>query len=176
LPSVLEGWLAMIGIVFVLHFGVFHLLSCAWRHIGVATEPLMNWPIFSTSLSEFWSRRWNRAFRDLTHRFLFRPLTPRIGPIPALLVGFLISGAIHDLVISVPAEGGYGGPTAYFAFQGAGIVAERSRMGRRMRLGRGFSGWLFTATVVVGPAGWLFPLAFLERIILPFVAALGGLI
>lgn len=34
-PPYLAGWLAMIGIVLTLHFGVFHLLSCAWRQAGV---------------------------------------------------------------------------------------------------------------------------------------------
>jgi hypothetical protein len=44
-----------------------------------------------------------------------------------------------------------------------------------MQLGRGANGWFFTAAVVVGPAAWLFHSAFLERIIVPFVRALGGI-
>jgi len=30
------GWLAMAGILFVLHFGLFHVLSCAWRDAATA--------------------------------------------------------------------------------------------------------------------------------------------
>jgi hypothetical protein len=29
------GWTGMIGIVLILHFGMFHLLSCTWRSLGV---------------------------------------------------------------------------------------------------------------------------------------------
>ena len=112
------GWIGMIGIVLILHFGAFHLLSCLWRRVGLPAQPLMNRPLASTSLSEFWGRRWNTAFRDLTHRFLFRPCASWFGPRWGIAVGFLCSGAIHDLVISVPAQGGYGGPTAFFAIQG----------------------------------------------------------
>jgi hypothetical protein len=62
----LIGWVGMIGIVLVLHFGSLHLVSCGWRLFGVHARPLMNAPIRSVSLDEFWGRRWNTAFRDLT--------------------------------------------------------------------------------------------------------------
>jgi hypothetical protein len=99
------GWVGMFGLAFVLHFGAFHLMSCAWRRIGVDAQPLMNWPVRAESLSDYWGQRWNRAFRDLTHRFLFRPLTPRLGARGALFAGFVFSGIVHDLVVSVPAGG-----------------------------------------------------------------------
>jgi hypothetical protein len=130
----LIGWVGMIGIVLVLHFGLFHLLSCAWRRIGVDARPLMNWPLRSASLSEFWGQRWNTAFRDLTHRFLFRPLLPRIGMRGALFVGFVFSGLVHDVVISWPAGGGYGGPTLFFLIQAVGLLCERSRLGKSVGL------------------------------------------
>src|SRR5262249_5704192 len=100
-----RGWLGMIGIVLFLHFGLFHLLSLAWSERGVAARPIMDWPILAQSVSEFWGRRWNASFRDLTHRFLFCPLTNLVGSKMALLVGFVVSGLIHDLVISLPARG-----------------------------------------------------------------------
>ncbi len=40
--ELLRGWVGMAGIVFVLHFGAFHLLSCGWRAAGVNAKPLMN--------------------------------------------------------------------------------------------------------------------------------------
>jgi hypothetical protein len=169
------GWLGMIGLVLMLHFGVFHLLSCTWRAIGVDAPPLMNSPAASASLNEFWGRRWNMAFRDLTYRFLFRPLSPRLGPRPALLIGFLVSGLVHDAVISFPAQGGYGGPTLYFLVQALGAILERSRLGKRCRLGAGWQGWLFTMAVLVAPAPLLFHPPFVGRVMIPFLHACGAL-
>lgn len=168
----LVGWVGMIGIVLILHFGIFHLLSCAWRSVGVEARPLMDRPLASVSVSEFWGRRWNTAFRDLTHRFLFRPLSARFGPRPAILAGFAFSGLVHDLVISVPAGGGYGGPSLFFALQGTAMLVERSTLGRRMNLGRRWSGWLFTTLVLVPPAYCLFHPPFVARIVVPFLRAL----
>src|SRR3954470_3415379 len=56
---VAAGWIAMAGIAFVLHFGAFHLASVFWRSRGVNAEPVMRNPLRSTSLAEFWGRRWN---------------------------------------------------------------------------------------------------------------------
>ena len=168
----LRGWVGMAGLVFLLHFGIFHLLGCGWRASGVDAEPLMNWPVLAKGVSDFWGRRWNTAFRDLTHRFLFRPLAVRLGPPAGLAAGFLFSGLVHDLVISVPADGGYGRPTLYFALQGLAILAERSRFGRVLDLGAGWGRRLFTALVVVGPVCWLFHPPFVLRVVLPFLEAL----
>ena len=136
--------------------------------------PIMNWPIVSVSLTEFWGRRWNLAFRDLTHRFLFHPLIGRLGAVPALLVGFFVSGLVHDLVISWPAGGGWGLPTGYFVLQGAGIVVERSRWGRELGLGRGLIGRLYCLLLIGLPSPLLFHPEFLNRVIVPFLAAIGA--
>jgi len=169
------GWIGMIGTVLTLHFGFFHLMSCAWRRIGVDAAPLMDWPLSSASVSEFWGRRWNTAFRDLTYRFLFRPLAFRVGAPGALFGGFLFSGVVHDAVISLPARGGYGGPTLFFSFQAGAIFLERSAFGRRAGLGRGAKGRAFTLAVLLIPLYWLFHPPFVERVIVPMMRALGAL-
>ncbi|WP_428305606.1 MBOAT family protein [Lacipirellula sp.] len=171
----LTGWIGMIGLVLMLHFGLFHLLSCAWRRAGVDAAPLMDWPIAATSMSEFWGRRWNRAFRDLAHRFLFRPLTPRLGAAGAMVAGFAFSGVVHDVVMSWPAAGGYGGPTVFFLIQAAGMLVERSRVGRRCGLGAGWRGWLFAATLLLATSPLLFHPPFVLRVIVPFMHAVGAL-
>lgn len=169
----LVGWIGLCGIVFVLHFGLFDVLSCLWRGAGARATPLMNWPIASTGVAEFWGKRWNLAFRDLTHKFLFRPLARRCGPAKALLLGFIVSGVAHDLVISLPAGGGYGLPTLYFAIQCAAILFERSTVGREVGLGHGLAGWLFCFAIVALPSPLLFHPRFVCGVVVPFLRALG---
>ena len=171
----IAGWIGMIGIVLFLHFGTFALVSCVWRRAGVQARPLMNAPLQSESLGEFWGRRWNTAFRDLTHRFLFRPLTRRFGVRAGVAGGFVFSGLVHDLVISWPASGGWGGPTVFFAIQGAGILVERSRLGERLGLAAGARGRLFAAIALMLPAPLLFHRPFVDRIVVPFMHALRAL-
>lgn len=172
--TILLGWTGMIGVIFILHFGSFHLLSCGWRALGIDARPLMNWPIALTSISDFWGRRWNIAVRDLTHRFLFRPFTRKWGAEQATIGGFLVSGLVHDLVISIPARGGYGGPTLYFLFQGLALLAERSKTAKALGLGSGWRGWLYTTLVLILPVSLLFHLPFLRDVIVPFMKAFGA--
>ena len=134
----------------------------------------MHWPIAAASVSEFWGQCWNQAFRDLTHRFIFRPLTTKFGPRWAIAGGFLFSGIIHDLVISVPARGGYGGPSLFFVVQGVAIFVERSGWGRQIGLSSGWRGWLFTMMVLMTPIPCLFHSHFVLEIVVPFIQAIGG--
>lgn len=170
----LAGWIGMIGLVLLLHFGVFELLALGWRAWGVNVEPIMNSPWRSTSLGEFWGRRWNRAFRDLSDRLILRPLLPRIGPTAAMGVVFLVSGLIHDVVISLPAGAGYGGPTFYFLGQAVVMAGQRSTVGRTWRLDRGVRGWLTTVIALIAPLGLLFHGPFVLRVFVPFLDAIGA--
>jgi alginate O-acetyltransferase complex protein AlgI len=164
------GWVGMVGLVFMLHFGIFHLLSLCWRRAGVDARPMMEWPMLARSVAEFWGRRWNLAFRDVAARYAFRALAGRIGAAGATMVVFVGSGLVHDLVISVPAEGGYGLPTTYFVVQGIALLFERSRFARRVGLGDGIAGRVFCAAVVIGLLPMLFHVPFVQRVIVPMVA------
>ena len=134
----------------------------------------MQRPLESTSLSELWGKRWNLGFRKLSYSLVFRPLQRRFGVVAATLGAFLVSGLIHELVISVPARAGYGLPTAYFLAQGLGVLAERSAVGQRLGWGRGIRGRLWAALIALGPLFCLFHPWFVLRVMLPFLHAIGG--
>lgn len=171
---ILAGWIGMIGIVFLLHFGLFHVLSLAWRQMGVSASPVMKNPLLAGSLADFWGGRWNTAFNELAFRFTYRPLRRWTTPMMATLCVFVFSGFIHESVISLPAGGGYGLPTLYFFAQGLGVIIERSSFGRHIALGRGPCGWLFMMLTLVGPVFWLFHPPFIHHVILPMLKAIGA--
>ena len=129
-------WLAtallLPGLSLIVHFGVFDVLAGAWRRAGVDCKPLFRSPLRSTSLGEFWGRRWNLAFSEMTALAVYQPLVRRIGRRPALAASFLGSGLLHELAISVPVRAGYGLPLAYFALHGALVMVE----GRLTKAGR----------------------------------------
>lgn len=106
--------------------------------------------------------RLRRSVRGLDWVALFAPL-------------FLV---IHDVVISAPARGGYGLPTAYFLLQGIGVIAERRWFRQtlvRATPARRIGQHLWTLGIAAGPAFWLFHPAFVRRVFVPFLAAVGSL-
>jgi hypothetical protein len=165
--ALLVGWVGMLGIIFTLHFGGFDFLSWAWRRLGVAAMPIMMAPLRATSLGEFWGERWNLAFAELARRFILRPLARPLGASLAGSTVFLISGLVHESVLSLPARAGWGRPTLFFLLQALGIVAEKSMTGRRMGLGKGLRGWTWVLLFTVGPISLLFTPVFVERVIVP---------
>jgi hypothetical protein len=173
--SLIRGWVGMAGLILLLHFGSFQLVALVWQSLGVKAEPIMSAPLRSGSLGEFWGKRWNLGFRQLAHELIFRPLYRPLGPDAAGFLVFTASGLIHDLVISLPARGGYGLPTLYFLIQGAGVAVERSRFGKRLGLGRGVRGWCFMVVLLSVPAFGLFHPWFVMHVILPFMQAIHAL-
>jgi hypothetical protein len=170
--SILRGWVGMLGLILLLHFGSFEIIALVWQSLGVEAISIMSTPLRSTSLSEFWGNRWNLGFRQLSYDLIFGPLRGTYGAGAASLVVFIASGLVHDFVISIPARGGYGLPTTYFVLQGLGVTVEHSILGKRFGLRKGLRGWLFMAAFTAGPVFWLFHRLFVLRVILPFMEAI----
>jgi alginate O-acetyltransferase complex protein AlgI len=145
----------LLGAALLVHFGLCDVVAGAWRLRGVAVERLFDRPWASESLGEFWGRRWNRAFSAVTRDRVYRPTARRWGRRAGLLAAFLFSGLLHDLLLSVPARGGWGLPTLYFLLQGVLTALE----GRR-RPGRAW-----TAFRVLAPLPLLFHPWFLRAIV-----------
>ena len=131
----------------------------------------MDAPARSTSISEFWGRRWNIAFRDFAHLNVFRPVAKHWNAKAAIWVGFVFSGFVHELAISVPAGAGFGLPMSYFLLQGAGVAVEKQAVQRGVPLRSGICGWLFSALFIVPAAFLLFHPPFVYRVILPLISS-----
>jgi alginate O-acetyltransferase complex protein AlgI len=171
--SPVSGLAALFGLVLTLHFGVLHLVSLVLQYLRRSTKPLMNHPLRSLSLTELWSQRWNTGFSDLARNLIFRPVARRAGAAVATGAVFVASGLVHDLVISLPAGGGYGLPTVYFGIQFLGILIERTTAGRTVRRRWPMVARAFTVLIALTPLPLLFHGAFLQNVILPFVRAVG---
>lgn len=167
---VLAAWVGMVGLIFVLHFGSFHLVTAFWMQRGHVVEPLMKNPMAAETLADFWGRRWNTAFRDGMAQLVFRPVAMRWGVRRAQWLVFLFSGLLHEAVISLPAGAGWGGPTAYFLLQALGMD-----LSRRLHLKEGLACRVWTLAFVILPVGLLFHLPFIHSVILPFLKAIGAL-
>jgi alginate O-acetyltransferase complex protein AlgI len=123
----------LMGLSLVLHFGLFSLAAGCWRLAGIPSEPLFRAPLRSTSLREFWARRWNLAFSEMTALAVFRPLTARFGRSMATMGAFVFSGVLHELAISLPVRAGFGGPLLYFALHAAAVLLEDRFGSSRLR-------------------------------------------
>jgi alginate O-acetyltransferase complex protein AlgI len=123
------------------------------------------------SVTDFWGRRWNRAFRDLTYPAIFRPLAIGYGPATGTLAVFTFSGLVHELLISVPAGGGFGLPTLYFLLQGLAVLAE-SRLKNPPSRKHGFAHRTIATIVVAAPLPLLFHPPFVNSVVVPFLKAI----
>ena len=164
----LASLLLLPGLSLVVHFGLCTVLAGAWRMRGVACEPLFRAPLRSESLGEFWAKRWNIAFSEMTAIAVYRPLADRFGRAPALIAAFALSGLLHEMAISVPVRAGYGLPLAYFLVHAALVLVERT-MARASRPISGVLGRAWTCTCVVAPLPILFHEPFLAGVIWPVV-------
>ena len=98
----LSSILLLAGISLILHFAIINIVSAAWRVVGFDCRPLFRAPILSESFSEFWGRRWNLAFSEMTSIALYKPLGGILGRPGALVAAFLFSGLLHEMAISTP--------------------------------------------------------------------------
>lgn len=169
------GYIGLTGFLTFSFFGVCHVNSLLWRRRGENAVPMMNSPLLTTSLSDFWSSRWNLAFRDLARIFVFRPVLRRSGIVYAVVAAFIFSGVLHDMLISLPADAWYGLPTLFFLIQSAGVLFEKSGTGVRLGLNRGINGRIFAAVFILAPLVLLFHPPSIESCMIPFMKTLGAL-
>jgi hypothetical protein len=156
----------------ILHFGILTISAGIWRHFGVDAYLLFNEPLKAKTLNEFWSKRWNIAFSEMTSIAVFRPLKQIVNSQSALLIAFIFSGILHEMAISAPVNSGYGLPMIYFAIQGLAASLEKVLIRRKM---------LDFQNLIVSKSWLLFwlilptPLLFHKEFVTEIVWALAGI-
>jgi len=169
----IEQWVAtallLLSLSLMIHFGIFNLLVGFWRWRGVNCQSLFRAPILSKSLTEFWGRRWNIAFSEMTSLAIFRPLkqslrTKKSGSAIAMIAAFLFSGLLHELAISVPVKSGFGLPLLYFAIHGVMMFVESRSQTIEQNV---WAGRAWTLAWVILPVSILFHRPFLEGCVWP---------
>jgi alginate O-acetyltransferase complex protein AlgI len=160
----------LVGLSLIVHFGAFDILAAAWRWQGVDCQRLFRSPLRSTNLREFWGRRWNVAFSEMTAIAIYQPLVRVAGRGPALAASFLGSGLLHELAISGPVRAGYGLPMAYFMLQGILMTLEDRLAKAKRPIERvHWVGRVWTLTWLLGPLPILFHRPFLAGVVWPLI-------
>ena len=153
-----------------LHFGLLNAAAGVWRSAGVDCRPLFREPLRSRSLGEFWGKRWNVAFTEMTALAVYRPLEGRLGRGGAVIGAFLLSGLLHELAISLPVRAGWGLPLLYFLLHGALVLAEQGleRRGHPVEVW-GWKGRAWTLFWLLIPLPILFHPPFLRGVVWPII-------
>jgi hypothetical protein len=89
----LETFLALITVI-------------ACKLVRAELEKPFNRPYLSTSLQDLWGRRWNIMVTRILHASIYEPMLKAFShvmgrkwaPIPAVLVTFMVSGLMHELM------------------------------------------------------------------------------
>ena len=118
LPTQARQYAGLLSFLIAIHLGFSYVLFVLFRLLGWPVEPLFRSSLNSSSLRDFWSRRWNLAFVDMDKR-LFLPIFTNRWLKKIRFIGiFILSGILHEIGISYPAGAGWGGPLLYFILHG----------------------------------------------------------
>lgn len=165
-------WLCLFAFpafILIFHSGMFSMEAACLSTFGIKVNRLMDAPQRSSSLGEFWGRRWNIPFIQMIRYAVFKPLLKKTNAPAAFLSSFLVSGILHEVALSLPVNGGYGLPTLYFLIQALLILIERKFIRRIPFLLQKI--WLFGCLILPFPL--LFHPEFLQGVFLPVLHKLG---
>ncbi|KAL6841608.1 hypothetical protein ACP4OV_028547 [Aristida adscensionis] len=99
--------------------------------VVLKVKPHFDRPYLSTSVQDFWGRRWNLVVSAVLRRSVYDPLRRRVRKEAAIMATFLVSGLMHEaLALYVTPLPPTGELAAFFLLQGACRVAEE-RCARR---------------------------------------------
>ncbi|KAK9084706.1 hypothetical protein Sjap_025117 [Stephania japonica] len=130
--------------------------------LRIDLEAPFNEPYRSTSLQDFWGRRWNLMVTGILRPTVYKPVRGYFGErrwaVPtAMIATFVVSGAMHELIFFyLSRQMPDGGMMGFFVLHGVCLVVEISVKKRlQWRLGVAVS-MLFTGGFIAATALWLF--------------------
>jgi len=147
-------------IYFMLEIILAVVAAAAKSMLGIELEPQFNDPLRSTSLQDFWGRRWNLMVTSILRPTVYEPtlkaaskvLGRRWAPLPAVMGTFVVSGLMHELILFYL---GRSEPsfrmTCFFLLHGmcmVGEIALKRTFTGRLRLPRFLSGLLTVVFVL----------------------------
>ncbi|GJN27252.1 hypothetical protein PR202_gb15257 [Eleusine coracana subsp. coracana] len=99
--------------------------------LGLDLAPQFDRPYLSSSLRDFWARRWNLSVSALLRQCVHRPVRAGLGGggpaahAAGMLASFVVSGLMHEAMFAYATlRPPTGEATAFFALHGACAVAE----------------------------------------------------
>lgn len=127
------------------------LVRASFRLAGFTVAPLQRAPFRSTSLREFWGRRWNRVVQGWLSEHVFTPVARRHGAAAGTSAAFGASAALHAYILLAAAGPGPAAAwAAFFALHGALVLAERRLGVSRWRPGLARA-WTFSTLAASAP-------------------------
>jgi hypothetical protein len=157
----------LVGLSLILHFGILNVASAAWRALGVDVPELFKSPYKSKSLKEFWGRRWNAAFSEMTALIAYRPLKANVAVDAAMMMSFLLSGLLHEIAISLPVRAGYGLPMIYFTIHAFAMHLEGKSSYIQKLTQHRFLSHVWVMTLLILPMPLLFHSGFVHQVLIP---------
>ncbi|XP_057537954.1 acyl-CoA--sterol O-acyltransferase 1-like [Amaranthus tricolor] len=154
-------------IYFTLELVLAFLASSARVFLGFELEPPFNEPFLSTSLQDFWGKRWNIMVTRILRPSVYLPTleisTKLLGrtwaPLPAVMSTFLVSALMHEVIFYyLGREWPTFEVTWFFLLHGFCLCVEivvKKLVGAKWRVPRWVYGPL-TVGFVVGTGFWLF--------------------
>lgn len=121
--------------------------------------PVFNSPWSSTSLADFWGRRWHQVFRHIFLTAAGRPLGRLFGQAGLVMGSFLASGIVHAAGVWGMGRGGdhdFIHVCGFFLMMGVGIMCERWHLFLTGNEVGGRIGKLWTMVWIVGWSTMMF--------------------
>lgn len=158
-----SGILLLVSLSWLLHFGLLNINAAFLRKSGYPAYPLFDKPLLSESLQEFWGKRWNLAFTEMTATIVYKPLSKKINSRFALFISFMFSGLLHEVALSLSVQKGYGLPMLYFLLQSL-LIASEKRFFKQKKPGR-----LWVVIWLLIPIPLVFHIYVMRDVFLPII-------